>query len=131
MAATKRRGLGARDLDVLLGPVGDEGGDAGGEDLRQIALDRIVPGKYQPRQNFDAERLEELAASIKSQTDILRLAQKLEKGAANAYIGVMPSFSNKDFAQVCGKLAADEATHWALLSQALGDTYPAAPFIFG
>jgi len=71
------------------------------------------------------------AASIKSQTDILRLAQKLEKGAANAYIGVMPSFSNKDFAQVCGKLAADEATHWALLSNALGDSYPSAPFIFG
>jgi hypothetical protein len=71
------------------------------------------------------------AAAIKSQTDILRLAQKLEKGAANAYIGVIPSFSNKDFAQVCARLAADESTHWALLSQALGDAYPAAPFIFG
>jgi rubrerythrin len=71
------------------------------------------------------------AASIKSQTDILRLAQKLEKGAANAYIGVMPSFQNKDFAQVCGRLAADEATHWALLSQALGDPYPTNAFIFG
>jgi len=71
------------------------------------------------------------AAAIKSQTDILRLAQKLEKGAANAYIGVIPSFTDKSFSQVSAKLAADEATHWAILSNALGDPLPASPLIFG
>lgn len=69
------------------------------------------------------------AASIKSATDILRLAQKLEKGAANAYLGVIPSFNSKALAQVAGKLAADETSHWALLSQALGDALPATPFV--
>jgi rubrerythrin len=70
-------------------------------------------------------------ASVKSATDILRLAQRLEKGAANAYIGVIPSLGDKGLAQVAAKLAADEASHWTVLSQALGDTYPAAPLMFG
>ena len=71
------------------------------------------------------------AASIKSATDILRLAQKLERGAANAYLGVIPSFNSKALAQVAGKLAADETAHWALLSSALGDSLPATPFVTG
>ncbi len=65
MAAAKRRGLGSRDLDVLLG-AGDTP-DAGGDDLRALPIDRIQSGKYQPRQVFDEERLAELAASIKAQ----------------------------------------------------------------
>ena len=67
MAAAKRRGLGSRDLDVLLGVVGDDTPEAGADELRQLPLDRIQPGKFQPRQVFDEERLAELAASIKSQ----------------------------------------------------------------
>ncbi len=70
-------------------------------------------------------------ASIKGATDILRLAQKLEKGAANAYIGVIPSLGDKGLAQVAARLAADEASHWTALSQALGDSLPAAPLMFG
>jgi hypothetical protein len=71
------------------------------------------------------------ADEIKSQTDILRLAQRLERGAANAYIGVIPAFGNRDLAQVAGKLATDETAHWTALSQALGDSLPATPFILG
>ncbi len=67
MAAAKRRGLGARDLDVLLGGGGDEPTEAGNDDLRQLAVERIQPGKYQPRKIFDEEHLAELAASIKAQ----------------------------------------------------------------
>jgi ParB family chromosome partitioning protein len=67
MAAKKRGGLGARDLDVLLGvPEDDAGADVEGE-LRLIDAQRIQPGKYQPRQSMDQERLQELAASIKAQ----------------------------------------------------------------
>jgi len=66
MAAAKRRGLGSRDLDVLLG-VGDDTPEAGADELRQLPVDRIQPGKFQPRQVFDEERLAELTASIKSQ----------------------------------------------------------------
>ncbi|MGH8122825.1 MAG: ParB/RepB/Spo0J family partition protein [Rudaea sp.] len=65
MAAAKRRGLGSRDLDVLLG-AGDTP-EAGGDDLRALPIERIQSGKYQPRQVFDEARLAELAASIKVQ----------------------------------------------------------------
>ena len=65
--AAKKRGLGARDLDVLLGvPESDSAADTEGE-LRSIDTQRIQPGKYQPRQSMDEDRLQELAASIKAQ----------------------------------------------------------------
>ncbi|HET7063306.1 MAG TPA: ParB/RepB/Spo0J family partition protein, partial [Rudaea sp.] len=66
MAAKRRGGLGARDLDVLLGTPEDDSAAAEGE-LQQLRLDRIQPGKFQPRQAMDPERLAELAASIKAQ----------------------------------------------------------------
>jgi rubrerythrin len=71
------------------------------------------------------------AASLKNQTDVLRLAQRLERGAANAYLGVIPSFGDKGLAQVAGRLAADEASHWIVLSQALGDPLPTKALTFG
>ncbi len=74
----------------------------------------------------DAEVAQALNASmLKSQTDVLRLAQRLEKGAANAYIGVIPSFGERALAQVSARLAADEAMHWTVLTQVLKDPLPA------
>ena len=64
--AAKKRGLGARDLDALLG-VPESDAQTDGDELRTLDVDRIQPGKYQPRQTMDEERLQELAASIKSQ----------------------------------------------------------------
>ncbi len=71
------------------------------------------------------------AAALKSQADVLRLAQRLEKGAANAYIGVIPSFGDRALAQVSARLAADEVMHWTVLSQALKDPLPAKALSFG
>jgi hypothetical protein len=80
----------------------------------------------------DAEVAKALnAASLKSQTDVLRLAQRLERGAANAYLGVIPSFGDKALAQISGRLAADEAMHWTVLTQVLGDMLPAKALSFG
>ncbi len=80
----------------------------------------------------DAEVAQALnAAALKSQADVLRLAQRLEKGAANAYIGVIPSFGDKALAQVSARLAADEVMHWTVLSQALKDPLPAKALTFG
>jgi rubrerythrin len=80
----------------------------------------------------DAEVAQALnAAALKSQTDVLRLAQRLEKGAANAYIGVIPSFGDRGLAQVSARLAADEAMHWTVLTQALKDPLPAKALSFG
>ncbi len=70
-------------------------------------------------------------AAIKGQGDILKLAQKLERGAANAYIGVIPSFKDTALAQVSARLAADETMHWTALTQALGETLPTGALAFG
>jgi rubrerythrin len=71
------------------------------------------------------------AASLKSQTDVLTLARKLEGGAANAYIGVIPSFKDAQLAKVAARLAADETLHWTALSQALGLALPSGALSFG
>ncbi|HET6906711.1 MAG TPA: ParB/RepB/Spo0J family partition protein [Rhodanobacteraceae bacterium] len=65
--SAKRRGLGSRDLDVLLGGGDASDTDASGEELRTLRVTQIAPGKYQPRQHMDEAKLEELAASIKAQ----------------------------------------------------------------
>jgi len=56
------KGLG-RGLDALLARSDDGGGDS----LQMLALDRIQPGKYQPRTRMDEASLDELAQSIREQ----------------------------------------------------------------
>lgn len=60
----KMRGLG-RGLDALLG-AGDEQ-PIQSDALRNLPIDALQPGKYQPRTRMDQEALGELAASIKAQ----------------------------------------------------------------
>jgi ParB family chromosome partitioning protein len=61
----KQKGLG-RGLDALLG--GDEEEAAPGrESLGSARVDRLQPGRYQPRTKMDEASLNELAASIKAQ----------------------------------------------------------------
>lgn len=67
MSAAKRRGLGSRDLDALLGNPLDETAQESGESLANLAVASIRAGQYQPRRHFDEGSLEELAASIKAQ----------------------------------------------------------------
>lgn len=71
------------------------------------------------------------AASIKSAADILNLARRLELGAVNAYLGVIPSLNDKELGKVAARLAADETMHWTLLNSALGGAAPAGPLSFG
>ena len=71
------------------------------------------------------------ASTLKSQADVLMLAAKLEKGAANAYLGVIPAFDDKNLAQVAGRLAADETMHWTALSTVLADALPGKALSFG
>lgn len=71
------------------------------------------------------------AGSIKSATDILQLAARLELGAVNAYLGVIPSLGDKELGKVAARLAADETMHWTTLNAALGGSIPAAPLTFG
>ncbi len=58
----KMKGLG-RGLDALLA----NNSQASGDEMRNLPVDRMKPGKYQPRTHMDDEALAELAASIKAQ----------------------------------------------------------------
>jgi rubrerythrin len=71
------------------------------------------------------------AASLKSQADVLTLAAKLELGAVNAYLGVIPSFKDNKLGQVAARLAADETLHYTALTQALGNKLPEGALSFG
>ena len=67
--AVKKRGLG-RGLDALLGQTGvNATSNDGAQDqqLRELPVDLIQRGKYQPRRDMDPQALEELASSIKAQ----------------------------------------------------------------
>ena len=72
-----------------------------------------------------------MAATLRNQTDVLKLAARLERGAANAYLGVIPSFTDTTLAQISGRLAADETMHWTVLAQALGQPLPDKALSFG
>ena len=69
-AGAKKRGLG-RGLEALLGPKAAAEAPVlqamPGDVLRTLPIDAMVPGKYQPRRTMDDAKLEELAASIKTQ----------------------------------------------------------------
>ncbi len=64
MTPPKLKGLG-RGLDALLSGNREDDTDQG--ELRQLPVDELRPGKYQPRTRMDPGSLEELAASVKTQ----------------------------------------------------------------
>ncbi|HET6718883.1 MAG TPA: ferritin-like domain-containing protein, partial [Rhodocyclaceae bacterium] len=59
--------------------------------------------------------------TLMCQTDVLRFAAGLEKGAVSAYLGAIPVFGNRDLAKAAGSILGDEAMHWAILRNAVGD----------
>ena len=65
--SVKKRGLG-RGLDALLsGSTLPSEEVSSGADLRELPVDLLQPGKYQPRTDMHPESLEELASSIRAQ----------------------------------------------------------------
>ncbi|MFZ6850188.1 ferritin-like domain-containing protein [Undibacterium sp. RuRC25W] len=70
------------------------------------------------------------ASTLKTQADVLKLALQLELGAANAYLGVIPSFKDINLSKISARLAADEVSHWTILNNALGMALP-KPLNFG
>lgn len=76
MIPAKKRGLG-RGLDALLSDASQEPTQIDSSntseqsskegELKKLAIERLRPGKYQPRRDMHPEALEELAASIRQQ----------------------------------------------------------------
>jgi ParB family chromosome partitioning protein len=87
--ATKRQSLG-KGLDALLGfaedvnasqGMGGEGTQLGDGKLQQIPVEFLQRGQYQPRRDFNADSLQELADSISSQGLIQpRVVRALDQG---------------------------------------------------
>lgn len=71
------------------------------------------------------------ADTLRNQADVLDLAARLELGAINAYLGVIPAFGSKDLAKIAGRLAADETMHFTILTNALGRSLPTGALSFG
>jgi len=89
MSAAKKRGLG-RGLNALMGPKASDDTpvlDAvPGEALRQLAIDSLSPGRYQPRKHWDDAALAELADSIRVQGVIQPIVvREIGGGADKAY----------------------------------------------
>lgn len=82
-----------------------------------IATIKQLGGKVAPepaRYDFPVDKL-------KSQADVLRFAAGLEHGAVGAYLNSIPAFNDRDLARAAGSILGDEAMHWAVLRQAVGE----------
>ena len=66
---------------------------------------------------------------LKSQADVLRFAAGLERGAVSAYLGAVPLFASRDLSKAAASILGDEAMHWAVLRNALGDNPVPSAFV--
>ena len=82
----------------------------------------VLPVKAKPSYTIPTDRL-------KSQADVLRFAAGLEQGAVSAYLGALPLFGDRELAKAAGSILGDEAMHWAVLRQALGEAPVPAAFV--
>jgi rubrerythrin len=102
------------------------------QDDHKVHRDRLLSvlqtlGAAPVKEKSLAEYAEELEVSkLKTQADVLNFAAGLERGAVNAYLGIIPSFADHALAKLAGQLASDETVHFAILNQALGRTLPPA-----
>ncbi len=68
-------------------------------------------------------------AKLKKEADVLRFAAQLEKGAVSAYLGAVPLFLDRNLAKAAASILGDEAMHWAVLRQVLGENPVPAAFV--
>jgi demethoxyubiquinone hydroxylase (CLK1/Coq7/Cat5 family) len=105
--ATTFQGHHKQHIDVLAGTVRKLGG---------------TPAEAKANYTFPVEKL-------KTQEDVLRFAGGLEKGAVSAYLGAVPLFKDRALAQAAASILGDEAMHWAVLRQAVGEEPVPAAFV--
>ena len=66
---------------------------------------------------------------LKTQEDVLRFAAGLEKGAVSAYLGAVPAFDDRELSKAAASILGDEAMHWAILRNAVGDVPVPSAFV--
>ena len=80
------------------------------------------PVEARSRYSFPSDKL-------KVEADVLRFAAGLERGAVSAYLNAVPLFGDRALAQAAASILGDEAMHWAVFRQVLGET-PLVPSAF-
>ena len=96
-----------------------------------LGLEHEMGGTPVAEKKLDEYASALMANTLKSQADVLDLAARLELGATNAYLGVIPAFKDPALAKIAGRLAADETMHWTLLNNALARSLPSGALTFG
>jgi rubrerythrin len=93
-------------------------------DLLAATVKQLGGTAVSPKQRYDFP-----VDQLKSQADVLRFAAGLEQGAVSAYLNAVPAFENRDLARAAASILGDEAMHWAVLRQALGEAPVPAAFV--
>jgi rubrerythrin len=81
-----------------------------------IATIRKLGGKQVESKSLEEYAKDLKVDQLKNEDDVLDLAARLELGATNAYLGLIPVFKDPALAKIAARLAADEAAHFALLN---------------
>ena len=95
-----------------------------------IATIRKLGGKPVEARTLDEYAKALKVDQLKNEDDVLDLAARLELGATNAYLGVITAFKDPVLGKIAARLAADEASHFALLNFDLKRPFSKA-FAFG
>jgi rubrerythrin len=93
-------------------------------DVLRGAVTRLGGKPVAAREKYDFP-----VETLKSQNDVLRFAATLESGAVSAYLAAVPRFGDRELAKAAASILGDEAMHWAVLRQAVGDEPVPAAFV--
>lgn len=113
---------GLLDKGVLAVAVKFQGHHKSHADLLEATIRKLGGNPVDEKSSYDFP-----ISELHNQADVLRFAAKLESGAVSAYLGAVPVFDNRELSRAAASILGDEAMHWAILRQALGeDPVPAA-----
>jgi len=131
--AAERQGIAAyqlgADSGLLQKPVRDlalqfQGHHKAHADLLAATIKQLGGSPADPPKKYDFP-----VEKLKTQADVLQFAAGLEQGAVSAYLAAIPILDNRDLAKAAGSILGDEAMHWAILRQALGENPVPAAFV--
>jgi hypothetical protein len=87
----------------------------------------LSPAALKVAQQFQGHHKEHAAALAGAVAKLF--AAGLERGAVSAYLGAVPLFADRQLAQVAASILGDEAMHWAVLRQVLGEVAVPSAFL--
>jgi rubrerythrin len=93
-------------------------------DVLASTVRKLGGNPVEPRRRYDFP-----TEKLKAEADVLRFAAGLERGAVSAYLNAVPLFQERALAQAAASILGDEAMHWAIFRQVLGEK-PLVPAAF-